>query len=203
MGPAQQRISRPAQVERTRKRIVGAGAALVHEFESWNWDGLTFRAVAERAGVSDRTVYRYFPTERHLHDAVMAELEDEAGMDYDGVELKDVGQMAAKVFESLQRYSTPQTIATFTGEAFIGADERRRMALVKAVAGHAPDFTDRQRQVAAAIIDVLWNPPTYERLTGAWGLDHDTALAAVEWIVGKVSDVLDEGDFPRFDGSDE
>src|ERR1700738_4556375 len=67
----------------TRERIVGAGVRLVREFTTWNWDELTFRAVAERAQVSERTVYRHFPTERHLHDAIMQRLESEAGISYE------------------------------------------------------------------------------------------------------------------------
>ena len=61
----------------------------MHEFDSWHWNALTFRAVAERAGVGERTVYRHFPTERHLHDAVMARLEEEAGVTYEDLELAD------------------------------------------------------------------------------------------------------------------
>ena len=79
--------ARRQRVAETRERIVAAGAALVREFTTWDWDGLTFRAVAELAGISERTVYRHFPTERHLHDAVMARLEDEAGITYEDVEL--------------------------------------------------------------------------------------------------------------------
>ena len=51
----------------------------MHGYDTWDWRDLTFRSVAERAGVGERTVYRHFPTERHLHDAVMERLESEAG----------------------------------------------------------------------------------------------------------------------------
>src|SRR3954452_22835604 len=86
---------RRKQMERTRERIVAAGSALVHEFSSWDWDALTFRAVAERAGVGERTVYRHFPTERHLHDAVMARLEEEAGVTYEGLDLASLPEITA------------------------------------------------------------------------------------------------------------
>ena len=74
----------------TRERIVTAGSELAHEFASWDWKALTFRAVAERAGVGERTVYRHFPTERHLHDAVMQRLEEEAGITYEGVDMRNL-----------------------------------------------------------------------------------------------------------------
>ena len=39
------------------------------------------RAVAERAGVNERTVYRHFTNERGLRDAVMHRMEEQAGID--------------------------------------------------------------------------------------------------------------------------
>jgi AcrR family transcriptional regulator len=45
----------------TRQRIVKAGSELAHESASWDWKALTYRAVAERAEVGERTVYRHFP----------------------------------------------------------------------------------------------------------------------------------------------
>ncbi len=86
----------------TRERIVDAGTQLVHGFTTWDWDELTFRAVAERAEVSERTVYRHFPTERHLHDAIMGRLEDEAGIAYEDVELGNLADVTARVFACAQ-----------------------------------------------------------------------------------------------------
>ena len=79
--------ARQEKAAQTRERIVAAGSELVHAFDTWNWRDLTFRSVAERAGVGERTVYRHFPTERHLHDAVMQRLESEAGISYEDVDL--------------------------------------------------------------------------------------------------------------------
>src|SRR3954469_14909974 len=69
---------RRQRVAETRERIVAAGAELLHGFPIWNWDALTPGAVAEHAGVTERTVYRYFGSERELRDAVMARMEHEA-----------------------------------------------------------------------------------------------------------------------------
>src|SRR5436305_10897149 len=59
---ATRRYDSPLRRERaaqTRDSIISAGAELVHEFSSWDWRKLTIRAVAERAGVHERTVYRH------------------------------------------------------------------------------------------------------------------------------------------------
>src|SRR3954447_11385181 len=102
---------RRKQVELTRERIVAAGSDLVHEFASWDWGALTFRAVAERAGVGERTVYRHFPTERRLHDAVMQRLEEEAGVTYEDVSLDNLGAVTAKVFSSRGSFAVSDSVA--------------------------------------------------------------------------------------------
>ena len=67
--PGRRRYDSPVRREqavRTRQRIVDAGVALARELPVWDWRGLTFTAVAARASVGTRTVYRHFPTERDL-----------------------------------------------------------------------------------------------------------------------------------------
>ena len=53
---------RQRQTAETRERVIAAGSELVRQLPSWDWREGTFRAVAERAGVGERTVYRHFPT---------------------------------------------------------------------------------------------------------------------------------------------
>ena len=168
----------------TRDRIIDAGARLVREFTTWDWDELTFRAVAERAEVSERTVYRHFPTERHLHDAIMGRLEDAAGIAYENVELDTFAEVTARLFASLGRFAIKDSIGTPHGPAFVGAEAKRHDALDRAVvAAHLPDA---QRRALAGLLDVLWSPPTYERLVGAWSLDNGEAVEAVQWLITKV-----------------
>jgi AcrR family transcriptional regulator len=156
---------------------------------------LTYRAVAERAGVGERTVYRHFPTERHLHDAVMQRLEAEAGVSYEDVDLKNLAEVTARVFASLQRFSVGQSTQEPSDATFVSVDERRRRALLRAVSAAAPGWSDSQRRVTAGLLDVLWNLPSYERLVGAWGIDGTDATRAVEWLMAKVVEAID-GDSP-------
>ena len=114
---------------------------LVREFTTWDWDELTFRAVAERAEVSERTVYRHFPTERHLHDAIMGRLEDEAGIAYEDVELDNFAEVTARLFASLGRFAIKDSIGAPHGPAFVGAEAKRHDALDRAVV--APQLPDR------------------------------------------------------------
>ena len=182
--------ARLEKAARTRERIVAAGSELVHEFETWNWRDLTFKAVAERAGVGERTVYRHFPTERHLHDAVMQRLESEAGVSYEDVDLDNLAETTARVFASLQRFSVHESVPTPHDAAFVSSDQRRRDALLRAVSD-AGGSESRQR-VIAGLLDVLWSPASYERLVGVWGIEGAEATRAIEWLMAKVVSAVDD-----------
>ena len=184
---------RRRQVAETRERILDAASALVHGFPTWDWHALTFRAVAERAGVSERTVYRHFTTERDLRDAVMRRLEEEAGVSYHGVGLDDLADVAALVFSSLSSFAvSPEAMDDPT---FAAEDRLRRDALREAVAAAAAanNWTAVERDMAAGLLDVLWNVPSFERLVVQWGLDAEDATRAIAWAIGLVVDALRAG----------
>jgi AcrR family transcriptional regulator len=65
--------------EATRRAIVEAGAALLLEGSD---DGFTVQGVADRAGLTHRTVYRYFPTRQELLAAAARSLALEVDDDF-------------------------------------------------------------------------------------------------------------------------
>jgi AcrR family transcriptional regulator len=187
---------RQQKAAQTRERIIAAGSALVHAFDTWNWQELTFRSVAERAGVGERTVYRHFPTERHLHDAVMQRLESEAGISYEDVDLGNLGEVTARVFASLQRFAVRDSVDTPRDPTFVTVDTRRRDALLRAVANAASDWSEPEQRVTAGLLDVLWNLPAYERLVAVWGVDGNAATNAVNWLMAKVIEAIEKNNPP-------
>ena len=95
---------RRQQAAETRTRIIAAGSELLHGSSVRDWRGLTIRAVAEKAGVNERTVYRHFINEQGLHDAVMHQFEEEAGIDLRGMQLEDVADVTARIFAHVSSY---------------------------------------------------------------------------------------------------
>lgn len=185
---------RRAQAAGTRERIVAAGSELVHGFESWDWDQLTFRAVAAQAGVGERTVYRHFPTERLLHDAVMHRLHEEAGVDYEAVTIDNLAEVTTRVLTSMGQFPTAPTTSVPTDPVFEEVDARRRAALHRVVA--ELDLDDRSRGSIAALLDVLWNLPAFERLVRGWDLEPDRAAAALTWLVELLLRAARDGEAP-------
>lgn len=185
---------RRQQVAETRERIVAAGSELVHGFSSWDWQGLTVRAVAERAGVNERTVYRHFANERELHDAVMRRLEEEAGIDVEALELADLGDVTRRMFAYLSSFSVASR--PLRDPTFVDIDQRRRDALLAAVVRRTDGWDEDERVMAAAVLDVMWCIPTYERLVSAWDLDADQASTAIGWVIDLLEQAIKEGRSP-------
>jgi len=185
---------RQQQTTETRVRILDAGADLVRGFPSWDWRGLTFRAVGERAGVSERTVHRHFSTERKLRDAVVQRLTEESGVSLQGFELGDLRGLVTRMFSYLSSFAvTPETVMD---PSFAVVDQHRREALLEAVVRATPEWPTAEREMVAAVLDMLWNVPPYERLITAWHLEPERAIRTVTWVIGLVEDAIQQGRRP-------
>jgi len=178
----------------TRDRIVTAGAELLHRGSIRDWQGLTIRAVAELAGVNERTVYRYFGNERGLRDAVMHRHEEEAGIDLAEMRLDDIADIAARIFDHVSSFPLeprPQLDPTLAE-----ANQRQRDALLGAIAARTEKWTAEAQEVTAAMFDVLWGVATYERLVADWGIEPDRAIRGITWVIELVEEAVRKGRGP-------
>ncbi len=185
---------RRAQAAQTRERIVVAGAELVHSSPRWDWREVTVRAVAQRAGVNERTVYRHFASERDLHEAVIRRLEEEAGEPLTGLDLDGLPEVTARVFAYLSSFALRSH--PLENPTLDDMDQRRRDALRAAVEPATSDWSEADREMAAAMLDVLWTVNAYDRLTAVWGLKPDEASRAVAGVVRLLVDAIHAGRVP-------
>jgi AcrR family transcriptional regulator len=185
---------RRRQAEETRERIVTAGAELLHGFAVWNWRALTVRAVAQRSGVNERTVYRYFANERELRDAVLERLERDSGIALDGLQLEDIQDHTRRILEYVSTFPLESRMPL--DETLRTAAQRQRDSLQGAVAPATPTWSEADRTVAAGMLDVLWSVASYERLVADWGIESDDAIRGVTWVLGLVEEAIHAGRGP-------
>jgi len=178
----------------TRERVVAAACALLHRAPIRDWKGLTVRAVAQRAGVNERTVYRHFGNERGLRDAVMHRLEEEAGIDLEGMGLADIGKVASQIFQHVSSY--PVEPRPPLDPTLVDANQRQKAALLGAVEKAAEQWHPDTQVLAAAMFDVLWSVATYERLVSDWQIDLHQALQGVTWVVELIEQAIRDGRAP-------
>jgi AcrR family transcriptional regulator len=197
IGPARRRYDSPVRRQRAaemRDRILTAGSEVLHEYPIWNWGALTVRAVAARAGVNERTVYRYFANERELRDAVMQRLADEAGVEVEGLELDDIPHLTARMLEYASSF--PLEPRTPRDPSVAAANERQRTALLAALGPWTEGWSEIDLAIAAAVLDVLWSVVSYERLVTDWELGPKEAIRGITWVIGLVDAAIRHGDGP-------
>ena len=187
----------PCAASGRRRRESGSstpGPELLHRTSVRDWKKLTVRAVAERAGVNERTVYRHFGSERGLRDAVMHRNEQEAGIDLAGMQLEDIATVAAQIFEHVSTY--PRDRRPALDPTLIDANRRQREALLGAISARAGQWPEKDRTVVAAMFDVLWSVASYERLVVDWQIDHKRAIQGITWVVDLVEQAVRDGRGP-------
>lgn len=178
----------------TRDRILSAGTELVRGATTWEWTELTFRAVAERAGVSERTVYRHFPNERELHAAIGRRLEEELGVQCDDVSLAELPELKKRVYAMLSTFAVSSPV---DAPPRWSNHEQWVKGLREAVRSACPDGLERDLELAAAVVDVVWSGPSYERLIRWSELEPEEATRALEWVHGLVVEAIENGRLPR------
>jgi AcrR family transcriptional regulator len=185
---------RQQQAAETRQRIVAAGTELVHGFQSWDWKNLTARAVGERAGVSERTVQRYFPSERALRDAVLQGLVEESGVDLNHLNLSGFDDVVINMFNYLSSFAVEPDLSVDPSQTKM--DESRKKALFDAVVDATPNFSREEQEMVAAILDMLWQPSTHDRFRQAWDLDAERFTRVIRWFTALIQSALGEGSKP-------
>jgi AcrR family transcriptional regulator len=172
---------RRQRAAQTREHIVLAGAELLREFPIRDWGALTVRAVAGRAGVNERTVFRHFANEKELRDAVMHRLESQSGIELAKLRLDGIADASARIFRHVAAY--PRIVRPDLDPTLAEASRRQHEALVSAVEPHTAGWTTNDRILAAAAFDVLWAVSSFERLVADWHLDPEDAIRAMTWVI--------------------
>jgi AcrR family transcriptional regulator len=181
---------RRQQHAETREGIVAAGAKLAHRLPSWDWKELSFGAVAERAGISKRTVYRHFANEQELRTAILRRLVEESGVQLEGLELRNYSALIERLSEYLTSFSV--TSPAPAEATFADVEARRRGALVGAMKRAAPEWSKDEQEMAAAVLDMmmLWCVPPYERLMAAWRFEPKRAVRTITWLLGLIEEAV-------------
>jgi AcrR family transcriptional regulator len=181
---------RQEQTDRTRQRILDAAAEL---FGSARPADLTIPVVAERAGVSLRTVYRYFPTKEALLDCVVAAGSERtrAAFAPGTVHLDDLAAIVPQLWAELMErpgFARAQhlTPAGWELRRIRSQDRRAEIAAILRAAGIKLDRPDEAR--LCALLSALLSSAMMLDLTDLAELEVDeaarTAAFAMKAVIG-------------------
>jgi len=174
---------RERQVEQTRELIF---QALMEELVQEGFQEFNIPRLARRAGVSIRTVYRYFPTRDALLDAFDVWMDDrivEFPPPKTADEIADLAERTFPAFDEHEQIMLAQW-ATPPGRDVRARGRRRR---VKAYAAALRDVTDNldagEAGAALGVVSYLMSSLTWKTLKEEFALDGKQSGTAVAWAL--------------------
>ena len=165
---------------------------------------LSLQGVANRAGVSKRTLYNYFDS----RETLLAELRrksDDLTLEMGGTLTPGSLDTMSTMIPSLWRiwhaqgtiHQAAMKIEAASSEVRDSTDrKRRRAALELAVLNLRPDLDTRQSEELAALVHSLAGASVYRRLTEIDGFSVDAAANLVAWTLAILHNALANGDDP-------
>lgn len=190
--PKYRSILREEQAAKTRERIEKAAAALIDATR--NPEAITFKAVAQRARVTEMTVYRHFPTREDLLRGMWRQLNTRMGT---GIgmpgNVEALLTQHAALFTGFDKVAPhiEASITTPQGREMRAAlNEYRRRAFRAIVDELAPGVKPEARTRAAAILQLLHSAHAWMSLREQWGMDGREAGAATRWAIDIVLEHL-------------
>jgi AcrR family transcriptional regulator len=165
---------RAEQKEATRQRILDAAGRLMQDRDL---EESSFAAIAEEAGVKERTIYRHFPSKSALIEALCVWYAQRVHYDVPQTEaeLIAVPQHVFPGFAANERF-TRALWASAQGRAFrLSNVEERKRGLKTATADALRGLPPREAKWMTAVVHVLITSATWQTMKDYWGLSPDEA----------------------------
>jgi len=200
-GEPAPRNSRETKKEEARARILDTFIGMMGDGDAV----LNHDALAEKAGVARRTVYRYFPDHEALMDAALMRVRKLAGPQVSYP--KSAEELLATLKPIYCGFDTIAPIAimlrtTPQGRALrLAQKELRVKSYTRALAKAVKALPKHDRKIATAMLQVLHTTPWLE-MRDQWDLDGAQIARATTWAVSTLLKNLKERGSQGFDQND-
>jgi AcrR family transcriptional regulator len=149
--------------------------------------------LAEAAGVSVRTVYRYFPTKEDLLEAFAHWLDDQIGTLNVPTNLEELVDGVEEIFAAFDENEDVirSQWATPHGRAIREKGRLGRLATIRASVEKAvPHLQAAERRRATAMLSLLHSSRTWQTLSDDFGMSGREAGKLVAWALRTLADDL-------------
>ena len=193
MGPPPTARLRERQAQQARIAILEAA---IFKLESNGADDISMAEIAESAGVSLRTLYRYFDDRAALLQAAGEHLYASLGVPYD---ISGPEQISTSLLDAARRLSarpqlTRALVRTTAGLAARSAVRGQRVAAIKSALEPVTDRLEPDTaRWATAVIAHLCSAASWVMVADENGLDDVDAQRAVAWAIDRLVASLREG----------
>ncbi|MGC5169583.1 TetR/AcrR family transcriptional regulator [Micromonospora sp. DT81.3] len=178
-----------SEVSRTQEAILVAYAALIEELGT---DDVSFRLIARRAGVGERTVFRNYATRNDLLLATAAWIDSTAFARQDCSSIFDMPLAIRAAMESYdQRPELAHVVAETTMRGISGAaPSPRRAMLEQMIDAEIPSLGDAERAAIVASLAHLDSAATWVTFRREFGMSRSDIADAAAWAAEAVLDPI-------------
>lgn len=181
--------------EEVRNRIL---AALAEQLAAGAAD-FSLSQVAQRAGVSLRTVHNYFPGEEARIAALAKWIDDQVGLSGEApASFDDIGPYACRM--ALGYFRNEQLMRAQMAVGVANRVRRRRRAKREAQLRHvvAGAVSDSQKaELVAAMIACVISADIVAALCDRYGVKNEDAVRLIEWAARVLAQAASRGDLPQ------
>jgi AcrR family transcriptional regulator len=164
----------------------------VHEF--------SIQRVADLAGVSHRTVYRYFQTREQLLEGLALWLEDRTPRELNSYGPDQVEDAIRTIHGLFEQHSDKVTaLAVLAAGARIRTPQRKEHSrtVERSLAGFVRHLDPKDARAAVTLIRSILGSQMWSHLRNDHGLEGEQTTRAVVWAVTTLIDALRSGKGPR------
>lgn len=158
---------------------------------------VTVRAAAKAAGISERTVFRYFATREAFLDAIATRVRSELDLPPLPDTIEELLVQPAKLFASFEK-KLNLTVASLHTEIFqrllAKPGKDRWSAVQKLIEGYAPHASAQTQRLTLANITYLLSAPTWHYYRFYFGLTPDDAVRCAEIAIQQALEALGKAD---------
>ncbi|NQX26498.1 helix-turn-helix transcriptional regulator [Microbacteriaceae bacterium VKM Ac-2854] len=169
----------------TSAAILRTATALLREHP---FDEISYRVLAEQVGVSERTVFRQFPTRSHLLEGVAEWIEQH---EFTPLVFDSIAGFRAAVRQGLREFDAAPAFAALMARAATtsptGSASRteRGRKLAAVLLAEYPGLNARDRQRAASSLLFFASAPFWARMRSGFDMDAEEIADCVDWSVAR------------------
>jgi AcrR family transcriptional regulator len=174
---------RQTQSQITQRRVMEAMADAVCET---GLESITHNSLAQRAAVSERTLYRHYPTKPLLWDAFLGWVSEQVGLDELPSTEEELIESIPRMFGLLQQHETllSACLENYTwSQVWIRGREGWRDSVRTVVSGVANGNDGLKAERVGAIVQLLFSGVCWKGMREHWGLSNDEAARAAVFAV--------------------
>lgn len=182
---------REAQAEQTRVHIV---ATMIDHLAETGGVDFSIRRLADAAGVSERTVYRYFPDREALLDAVsdhFGEIMATGRREEDLADLDELADFIPEVFRAFDEHAaaTKASVLVNPDPSRLLPTQRRRTDLMIDICRRTfPDLPDDDQVRLGRLVRTITSTFNWLRMRDEFGMTGGESGELIGWAVRCITD---------------